>query len=116
MPRGNGTGPMGMGPMTGRAAGYCAGQGVPGYANPYGGRGLGMAWGRGGGPGMGMAWGRGGGGRGWNFSPAPVPGPYTVPEPTAEQQLSALREQADWLKQQLGAVDARVRELQDARK
>lgn len=34
MPRGNGTGPMGMGPMTGRRAGYCSGFAVPGYANP----------------------------------------------------------------------------------
>jgi len=34
MPRGDGTGPAGMGPMTGRAAGYCAGYPVPGYANP----------------------------------------------------------------------------------
>ncbi|MGI6097596.1 MAG: DUF5320 domain-containing protein, partial [Dethiobacteria bacterium] len=25
MPRGDGSGPAGMGPMTGRAAGYCAG-------------------------------------------------------------------------------------------
>ncbi|NLG67487.1 MAG: DUF5320 domain-containing protein, partial [Actinobacteria bacterium] len=25
MPRGDGTGPEGMGPMTGRGAGYCAG-------------------------------------------------------------------------------------------
>ena len=38
MPRGDGTGPAAMGPMTGRAAGYCAGYGVPGFANPYGGR------------------------------------------------------------------------------
>ena len=38
MPRGDGTGPMGMGPMTGRAAGYCAGYPVPGFMNPYGGR------------------------------------------------------------------------------
>ena len=37
MPVGNGTGPAGMGPMTGRAAGYCAGYSVPGYMNPYGG-------------------------------------------------------------------------------
>lgn len=44
MPRGNGTGPNGMGPMTGRAAGFCAGYGVPGYANPGYGRGFG--WGR----------------------------------------------------------------------
>ena len=34
MPRGDGTGPMGFGPMTGRAAGYCAGYSVPGYMNP----------------------------------------------------------------------------------
>ena len=42
-----------MGPMTGRAAGYCAGYPVPGYMNPYGGRfGGGLGWGR---------------GRGWGF-------------------------------------------------
>ena len=33
MPRGDGTGPTGAGPMTGRAAGYCAGYSVPGTAN-----------------------------------------------------------------------------------
>jgi len=38
MPRGDRTGPAGMGPMTGRAAGYCAGYPVPGYMNTYGGR------------------------------------------------------------------------------
>ena len=36
MPRGNGTGPMGMGQMTGRGAGYCAGFAAPGYANSVG--------------------------------------------------------------------------------
>jgi len=34
MPFGNGTGPAGMGPLTGRGAGYGAGFPVPGYANP----------------------------------------------------------------------------------
>ena len=34
MPGGNRTGPAGMGPMTGRAAGLCAGYSVPGYMNP----------------------------------------------------------------------------------
>jgi len=42
MPRGDGTGPMGFGPMTGRAAGYCAGYGVPGFMNPIPGAGIGM--------------------------------------------------------------------------
>ncbi len=34
MPRGDGTGPMGLGPMTGRGMGYCAGYPVPGFMNP----------------------------------------------------------------------------------
>ena len=38
MPGGDGTGPMGLGPMTGRAAGYCAGYPAPGFMNPIPGR------------------------------------------------------------------------------
>ncbi|HXL02849.1 MAG TPA: DUF5320 domain-containing protein, partial [Candidatus Atribacteria bacterium] len=59
MPGGDRTGPWGLGPMTGRAAGYCAGYSVPGYMNPIPGRGWGAGFGRG--------WGRGyfGRGRGW---------------------------------------------------
>ena len=34
MPFGDGTGPAGLGPMTGRAAGFCAGFPVPGNMNP----------------------------------------------------------------------------------
>jgi hypothetical protein len=34
MPFGDGTGPLGLGPMTGRAAGFCAGFGRPGFASP----------------------------------------------------------------------------------
>jgi hypothetical protein len=39
MPFGDRTGPAGLGPMTGRAAGFCAGYPVPGYMNPAGGAG-----------------------------------------------------------------------------
>jgi len=39
MPQGNGMGPTGMGPMTGRAAGFCAGNDQPGFANSGAGRG-----------------------------------------------------------------------------
>jgi len=34
MPFGDGTGPMGLGSMTGRGMGFCAGFGSPGFANP----------------------------------------------------------------------------------
>ena len=46
MPRGNGTGPQGMGTMTGRGAGYCPGTGDPGYstAGMGAGRSRGMRW------------------------------------------------------------------------
>jgi len=46
MPRGDGTGPMGAGAMTGRAGGYCAGTGVPDFANTFAGRGFGAGFGR----------------------------------------------------------------------
>jgi len=39
MPRGDGTGPEGMGPMTGRGAGYCADDSAQGYTNPLSGTG-----------------------------------------------------------------------------
>ena len=42
MPGGDGTGPMGYGPMTGRGMGYCAGFDRPGFASPGFGRGRGM--------------------------------------------------------------------------
>ena len=46
MPRGDRTGPTGLGPLTGRGAGFCAGFKVPGYANPIVGCGLGFGRGR----------------------------------------------------------------------
>lgn len=61
MPRGDGTGPMGQGPMTGRGAGYCAGYNAPGYINP--------AWGGGFfGPRMSRGRGRGFGYRNWFYA------------------------------------------------
>ena len=72
MPGGDRTGPAGMGPMTGRAAGFCAGYSVPGYANPIGGRGLGSGGGRGFGFGRGLGLGFRGG-RGWGVAPYAAP-------------------------------------------
>ena len=67
MPFGDGTGPLGLGPMTGRGAGFCAGFARPGFANPIPGRWfgvgfgapLGFRFGRGLGLGRGRGWGRG---------------------------------------------------------
>lgn len=128
MPGGDGTGPGGMGSMTGRAAGYCAGFSVPGYMNPVGGRGY-WGWGRG----------RGGGGRGrrnWFYAtglpgwqragmgmgaygappmpPAQAP-PYPVPfapAMTEQQELDALKGQAEYFEDALEGIKKRIGELQ----
>ena len=74
MPFGDGTGPMGLGPMTGRGMGFCAGFSRPSFASPmpgypyrYGYAGSAPVWprwGRGFGRGLGRGFGRGFG-RGW---------------------------------------------------
>ena len=119
MPGGDGSGPAGMGPMTGRAAGYCAGYGVPGYANPVPGRGFGYGGGRG--FGRGMAYGFRGG-RAWGAAPAawgaaPAAGavPYAAPYaagPTPEQEVEMLKGQAEYLEQTLNGIRQRLDELQ----
>jgi len=55
MPRGDGTGPMGQGPMTGRGAGYCAGFSTPGYVSTRPRLGMGFRRGAGYGAGRGRA-------------------------------------------------------------
>ena len=122
MPAGDGTGPLGFGPMTGRAAGYCAGYSVPGYMNPMGGRGFG-GWGR-------------GGGRGWRHrfhatgltrwqqlgmgGPAYMnAGPYGAPyaTPVAQlmapaQELDALKGQEEYLADALEGIKKRIDALE----
>ncbi len=71
MPGGDRTGPLGLGPRTGRGLGYCSGYNRPGFmTRAFGWLGFGRfgGFGRGGrGRGMGRA-GRGmGRGRGWRF-------------------------------------------------
>jgi hypothetical protein len=121
MPGGDRTGPWGMGPMTGRAAGYCAGFGAPGYMNPMYGRGFGY----------GRGYGRGGrgGGRGWRnmFYATGLPGwmragapygywgpaaPYVPFELTRDQEVEALREQSKFLESSLEEVQRRISELE----
>jgi len=116
MPRGDGMGPNGMGPMTGRAAGYCAGYDRPGFANPtYGGR---MGFGRGLGRGFRGGFGRGFG-RGYGYA-NPVPAYYGVPvnwaAPSREQELEMLRSQASNVNQELQDINKRIEELESDQK
>lgn len=108
MPRGDQTGPEGMGPRTGRAAGFCAGYEVPGYANPVPGRGSGM--------GRGGAWGRRGG-RGWrrwfHATGQPRWARTAGPQMIQEDEANALKAQASWLNEQLESIQQRLRDLQE---
>lgn len=125
MPFGNGTGPMGQGPMTGRGAGYCAGYDGPGYANPVPGRGVGFGrgwFGRGRGwrnwyratglPGwqraqMGYpAWG------GWGYYP-PV---YPSAQPTVKEEREMIQGEMNALKEQMKALEDRLEELKTKKK
>lgn len=119
MPAGDGTGPMGMGPMTGRATGFCAGYGMPGYMNPIPGRGFGMGFGRGRG-----FWGGGRGWRnmfhatglhGWARAGVPAGTPFAAPYATAltkEQELEMLKGQAGSFEAALGDIRKRLQELE----
>jgi Family of unknown function (DUF5320) len=104
MPDGNGTGPMGMGPMTGRAAGCCAGYPTPGYANACGGGGFARG-GKRGRRRMFGATGRTGGQR------AGMGAPLVVPAVTPEQQVDALKQQANQLRNSLDTVTQQIDEL-----
>ena len=109
MPGGDRTGPMGMGSMTGRGAGYCAGYGAPGYASGAGwrGGGRGIGWGRGAGRGWGVGWNQGW--RGYAY-PQPVVSP---PAGDETSQLASLQNQAEQLRRTLEQLESHVRTLME---
>lgn len=127
MPRGDRTGPRGVGSMTGRAAGYCAGGAAPGYVSAGGGLGRGGGWG---GAGAGAGWGPGGHGyrhqfyasglTGWQRGVRgpgawgmPFAAPAAVPvAPTREQMVAGLQAQARNLEQALSEVRDQLAELE----
>jgi len=120
MPRGDGTGPAGMGPMTGRAAGFCAGYSAPGYMNPGGGRGYygGGGWGRGRGY---RNWYHATGLPGWSRAAQGLPAwggygyPYAAPPapPMAPQQeIEMLKAEAQGLERTLKEIKKRMEELE----
>ena len=115
MPGGDRTGPMGMGPRTGWGAGFCAGYGVPGFANP--GYWRGVPFGA-----------RGGRGRrnrffatgvpGWQyFAGNPISGglPFSV-QPEQQNELDALKGQAQYLENCLKELQARMEVLASEKK
>ena len=117
MPRGNGTGPNGSGPKTGRGAGYCAGNGLPGYASSNFGRGIGRGAGFGQGRGFGFGRGRGAG-LGFRAGPAvPVVPAQAAPldaDRTADLERWNLERQAEALEEELELVRARLESIAPA--
>lgn len=121
MPRGDGTGPLGGGPMTGKASGYCAEYAVPGFAE-------GPALGRGGfrpGAGEGLGGGRGraaGGGFGrrnrfyatgtpFNAYAAPGPEPLLL---RRDEELAQLKEESQRLRSVLETIEQRLGQIETA--
>lgn len=119
MPRGDRTGPMGMGSMTGRGAGFCSGNTVPGYMNPGYGSGF-WGQGRGGGRGRGRGWGNWFGRPGlpgWQSVDPSVYGPAyayppSAPNLTREQEIGTLKGEAEYLGNALEDVKKRIEELE----
>ncbi|HRW95319.1 MAG TPA: DUF5320 domain-containing protein [Bacteroidales bacterium] len=108
MPRGDRTGPMGQGPVTGRQLGYCSGYESPGYTKGFGmgrgsGRGRGLGWGMG--RGYGRGFGRGAGyGQGYEFS--------SWPSYSKENEIRVLKDQAESLKRAQQDIEKRLSELE----
>ncbi len=114
MPRGDGTGPEGLGAMTGRGAGYCAGYDRPGYMNPaVGGRGAACGF-RGG-----RGRGRGKGFRARRFARPAAPAArsaassaqYADSETARKQEVNNLEQEKEMLKEELTAIENRIAEL-----
>lgn len=118
MPKGDRSGPMGVGARSGRVAGYCAGFDRPDYANAAPTGGVGMGMGR-----RNRRWGGPGGGRGWRqryFSGGmpermPIDNPSSVAPYTGPQMdIDFLRNRSRILQLELDAINQRL-EAHDAK-
>ena len=104
MPRGDRSGPNGMGPMTGRGLGYCNNFENPGFTKGINGgeagfrRGFGRSFGRG--------YGRGFGNQGFSNYPN-----YPVQQYSAKDEEKYLESEMDTLKNELKTMEARLSEL-----
>ncbi len=110
MPGGDRTGPRGLGSMTGRGLGYCAGYDTPGYTKGFG---IGRAWG--GGRGRGLGYGRGWGYRIPVYSPpgvyAPVYTPGIIPKISPENQLSLLKQDKEYLESEMTGIKSAIDDI-----
>lgn len=97
MPGGNSTGPMGMGPRTGRGMGYCTGDDRPGF-----GFGQGHGWRHGARATGRPRWRRGGFAPGWWGT-----------SPTTPDETTLLKTQAEQLQAQLESIQQRLTELEN---
>ena len=98
MPQGDRTGPNGMGPMTGRAMGFCAGFNAPGFINPGFGRGRGLGRGRG------FAW------RARAFQAAPIQQIQSTVI-TEKQEKQFLEQELNALKEEMNEIEKRLKEI-----
>ena len=105
MPAGDGTGPAGMGPRTGRGLGFCNGYNVPGYMN------------NGAGFGFGRVNGRKRGFRRRNYFGGANYAPQTsFNQPvnySREDELDYLKDQAKMIKEEYDAIKNRIDELKN---
>lgn len=103
MPRGDRTGPAGMGSMTGRRMGFCAGYNAPGFMTPgYCGAGCGRGYGRG------MGYGRGAGRGIGRMGYGPVNSVQTVKfddKGVMTDQVRFLEEELEIARKQLAEIE-----------
>jgi len=98
MPYGDGTGPLGQGPMTGRGAGFCSGYQRPGYTNVgfgRGGLGRGRGW---------RNWYRATGFTGWQRDRMA----YSL---SAKEEKEITQEELGLLKEQVKVLEDRLKDL-----
>jgi len=124
MPGGDRTGPMGIGPMSGRRAGFCAGYAIPGYLNsdsefggmPVGRRGIGYGRGFGRGYGRGQGFGRGFGQRGiaasYGYGAAYGNSYYKDRVVSAQDEAKVLKEQVKMMQEEVNAISQRIKYLE----
>ncbi|QEN06595.1 hypothetical protein EXM22_00795 [Oceanispirochaeta crateris] len=113
MPKGDRRGPNGMGPMTGRGAGFCNGSSTPGFINSgfAGGYGLGRGAGRGRGfdRSYGVGFGRGmGRGLGMGYQAYSA-----APEYLKDNEKGYLENEVSYLKDQLKTLENRLSEIKE---